>query len=408
MVAEGECSITANQSGSANYLPAPSITKVISLSKGTQTIDFTPTPTLQLNSFPNSLQATSTSDSSVTFISNSPNVCTVNSTIQVYFTRNNEFLSVSPLTLIGLGLCSITVNQLGNATFNPALEVTKVINVVKNIQSLAITNTGTGVLRAKSPLTVSATSFYGFDLSFINNSENICTLGSPKRTDGLSPSFKVESPVTMVREGVCSITARVSGNQFYDSAEVTRNFSAYLTSQRIVFSLPATLTTANFPYNLPATSDSGLPVSYEITPHELGTPCSLSGGSLIMVSTGYCIVTAFQPGDGLYSFTPGITRVATLSKSAAIINIITPGLAAQQRGTPWVVETSDSVINLEATSSSGTQPYGVTWSPGCTFTGLTLNIVGGGGLCQFNIYAAAGGLWNDGVSRALEIYIRKI
>ncbi len=314
---------------------------------------------------------------------------------------------MSPLTLIGLGLCSITVNQSGNATFSPALEVTKVINVVKNSQSLAITNTGTGSLYAKSPLTVSATSFYGFDLSFINNSENICTLGPPKRIDGLSPSFKVESLVTMVREGVCEITARVSGNQFYDAAQVTRGFSARLTSQRIVFNLPA-LNTANFPYNLTATSDSGLPVSYQITPHELGTPCSLSGGSLIMVSTGYCIVTAFQPGDGLYSGTPGITRVALLSKSAAIINIITPGLAAQQRGTPWVVETSDSVINLEATSSSGTQPYGVTWSPGCTFTGLTLNIVGGGGLCQFNIYAPAGGLWTEGVSRALEIYIRKI
>ena len=408
MVAEGECSITANQSGSANYLPAPSITKVISLLKGTQTINFTPIQTLQLKSFPNSLQATTTSDSSVTFTSNSPNVCTVDSTTEGYSTRDNDFLWVRPLTLIGLGLCSITVNQLGNATFSPALAVTKVINVVKNSQSLEITRTGTFALSAKSPLTVSATSFYGFDLSLINNSENICTLGSPKRIDGLSPSFKVESLVTMVREGVCSITARVSGNQFYESAQVTRDFSAILTSQRIVFNLPATLITANFPYNLPATSDSGLPVSYKIDPHELGTPCSLSGGVLIMVSTGYCIITAFQPGDGLYSMTPGITRVVKLSKSEAIINIITPGLAAQQRGTPWVVETSDSVINLEATSSSGTQPYGVTWSPGCTFTGLTLNIIGGGGLCQFNIYAPAGGLWNDGVSRALEIYIRRI
>jgi hypothetical protein len=390
MVTEGECSITAKQIGSSSYLAATSVTRLISLSKGSQTINFAPTSTLQFNSAPYTLQATASSGFPVTFTNNTPNVCAINDTT---------------LTVISLGLCSITASQSGSGLISPAVEVTQLINVVKNSQSLFITNFGTGVFSQNSPLILSATSWKGFDLLFINNTENVCTLGSPRRIDGLSPSFKVETLVTMVNGGICNITARVSGNEFYDSAQVNRDFRAERTSQKIVFSLPSTLNTANFPYNLTATSDSGLPVSYQIESNSL---CTLSGSTLFMVSTGYCLVTAVQSGNGLYNPAASIQRLTLLSKSAGTINIITPGLAAQQRGTPWVVETSDGVINLEATSSSGTQPYGVSWTPNtCTFTGLTLNHLGGS-LCQFNIYAPAAGNWLESVSRALEISFRRI
>ena len=335
------------------------------------------------------MQATTSSGLTVIFEGNSTNVCAINGTT---------------LTMISLGQCSISASQSGNGIFSPASVVTQIINVIRNGQTLEMTTNSNPYLTARTPITVIASSLLGFDLNFISKTPDRCTLGPPQRTDFASPSFKIESLVTMVSYGICTITATVSGNEFYDSVVVTRNFQTNRISQSITFNLPTKLNFANFPYNLTATSSQGLDVFYYT---DGSSVCTVSGSTLIMVSTGYCLITAFRNTDDLYTGA-SLQRMALLEKGAGTINIITPGLAAQQRGTPWVVETSDWFINLEATSNSGAQPYGQSYSSNvCTFTGLTLNIVGSG-LCQFNIYAPATTFWSEANSRALEIYIRKI
>ena len=390
MVSEGDCSITASQSGSSSYLPAKSVTNVMKLSKGTQTITFSPTSTLRFDSGPYTLQASASSGLAVIFASNSSNVCSISGNL---------------LTMISVGVCSISASQPGNGLFAAAPEVIQAINMIKNSQYLELANTGPGYFSAKTPFTVTAYSHYGFELNLINKTENVCTLVSPQRTDN-SVFSKVESLVTMVKAGYCTITATVSGNEFYNSREITRSFLANMSGQTIDFYMPTTLNFTNFPYSLSATADSGLPVYYGVGSDSKA--CTLIGNTLVMVSAGYCFISVFQMGDLRFNPAPVESRTILVSKSAAVINIITPGLAAQQRGTPWVVETSDGVINLEATSSSGTQPYGISWTPNtCTFTGLTLNHLGGS-LCQFNIYAPGNAFWSEAVSRALEISFRRI
>jgi hypothetical protein len=393
MVAEGECSITANQSGSANYLPAASITKVIRLSKGTQTINFTPTTKLRFNSGPYTLQATATSGLSVTFTNNSQSVCALNG---------------NTLTMISLGVCSVTASQTGNAIISAAPPVTRAIDMTKNGQYLEIRNTGPGYFYAKTPFTVSATSSYGFDLNFTNKTEGVCTLDSPRRTNlGISDlgtqQFKIESIVTMVKAGYCTITASVSGNEIYESVEVTRSFLANMSGQTIDFYLPTTLNASNFPYNLSATSDSGLPVSYAINSP---STCTLSGNKLVMISSGYCFITAYQNGDLRFNAASVQSRTVLLSKGAGIINIITPALASQQRGDYLTVNRSLGSFTVEATSNSGSQPYVRSYEARiCTFTGLTLNFVSAG-YCGFNIIAPATELWGEATSVWLQIYIK--
>jgi hypothetical protein len=393
MVAEGECSITARQSGSANYLAAASVTRVISLSKGTQTINFVPTPTLRFNSGPYTLQATATSGLSVTFINNSQNICALNGTT---------------LTMISLGVCSIAATQSGNAIIGPAPQVTRTINMTKNGQYLEISNTGPGYFYAKTPFTVTAYSSYGFDLTFINKTESVCTLDSPRRTNlGTSslgtPYFKIDSLVTMVKAGYCTITARVSGNEIYDSVETTRSFLAGMTGQSIDFYMPTNLNASNFPYGLSATSDSGLPVSYAING---SSTCTLSGNTLIMVSAGYCFITAYQNGDLRFNAAQVQSRTILLSKGSGVINIITPVLASQLRGDYATVNRSLGSFTVEATSNSGSQPYVRSYDAKiCTFTGLTLNFTGVG-YCGFNIIAPATELWGEATSIWLQIYIK--
>jgi len=393
MVAEGECSITATQSGSANYLAAASVTRVISLSKGTQTINFAPTSTLRFNSGPYTLQATATSSLTVTFINNSPNICALNG---------------KTLTMISLGVCSIAATQAGNAIIGPAPQVARTINMTKNGQYLEISNTGPGYFYAKTPFTVTAYSSYGFDLTFTNKTESVCTLDTPRRTNlGTSDlgtqQFKIELLVTMVKAGYCTITARVSGNEIYDSVEVTRSFLANMSGQSIDFYLPTNLNASNFPYGLSATSDSGLPVSYAING---SSTCALSGNTLIMVSAGYCYITAYQNGDLRFNAAQVQSRTILLSKGSGVINIITPVLATQLRGDYATVNRSLGSFTVEATSNSGSQPYVRSYDAKiCTFTGLTLNFTGVG-YCGFNIIAPATELWSEATSIWLQIYIK--
>ena len=388
MMSEGDCSITGSQSGSSSYLAAKSVTNVIKLSKGSQTINFAPTSTLRFNSGPYTLQATASSGLAVSFASNSPNVCSVTSNL---------------LTMNSVGICSISASQSGNGLFAAAPELIKTINMTKNGQYLEISNTGPGYFYAKTPFTVSAYSSYGFDLNFTNKTEDICILGSPRRTDITTGQFKVESLVTMVKAGYCTITARVSGDEFYDSVETTRSFLANMSGQTIDFYMPTTLNAANFPYNLSATSDSGLPVSYAINS---SSACTLNGNTLIMVSAGYCFITAYQNGDLRFNAAQVQSRTILLSKGAAVINIITPVLASQLRGDYATVNRSLGSFTVEATANSGSQPYVRSYDAKiCTFTGLTLNFTGVG-YCGFNIIAPATELWGEATSRWLQIYIK--
>ena len=280
--------------------------------------------------------------------------------------------------------------------------------MTKRGQFLEISNTGPGYFYAKTPFTVTAYSSYGFDLIFINKTESICTLDSPRRTDlGTSPlgtpSFKIESLVTMVKAGYCTITAKVSGNEIYGSAEVTRSFLANMTGQSIDFYLPTSLDASKFPYNLLANSNQGLPVSFAING---SSTCTLNGNTLVMVSAGYCTITAYQNGDERFGAASPQTRSTVLKIGAGVINVITPALASQLRGDYLTINRSLGSFTIEATSNSGSQPYVVSYEPKiCTFTGLTLNFVGVG-YCGFNIIAPATELWSEATSRWLQIYIK--
>ncbi len=113
----GTCTVAANQSGNANYTPAPQVTQSTVVSQNLQTIgpiSFTPA-TLAVGGATTAI-ATATSGLVVTFNSITPTRC-----------------AVSGATVVALetGSCTIAANQAGDDSFAAAAQVTKDISITQ-------------------------------------------------------------------------------------------------------------------------------------------------------------------------------------------------------------------------------------------------------------------------------------
>lgn len=131
LVAEGTCTVNANQIGNVNYEAANQAQQSISISKAYQTITFGSISNKLLGFNPFSVVASTSSGLTLDITSTTTSVCTVAS---------------GQVTILAVGTCTIKANQSGNGNFNPATEQTQSFNVIQ----IAITYDG------NSPTTGSA------------------------------------------------------------------------------------------------------------------------------------------------------------------------------------------------------------------------------------------------------------
>ena len=123
----GSCTITASQTGDPNYTPAISVSRTFTTAtnnKANQVIVFGPAPTnVTFGDPPVTVTATSTSPTAppsiipITFSSATPPVCTTGGT------------NGATVTNVAAGQCTVAANQLGDANYNPAPQVTLVFAV---------------------------------------------------------------------------------------------------------------------------------------------------------------------------------------------------------------------------------------------------------------------------------------
>jgi len=114
ILSTGSCSITASQTGDQNYNPAVEVIQSFNVAKAEQTISFTPIPEATIGDLAIDLLATSSSELTVLFNSETSTVCSVN---------NNQ------VVLLEIGVCTITASQQGDNNFNPAIAVTQNFNI---------------------------------------------------------------------------------------------------------------------------------------------------------------------------------------------------------------------------------------------------------------------------------------
>lgn len=130
-LASGMCTVGASQGGTIYYDPAPEKTITFRIGPpASQTITFGPAPAVVVAGV-GSLSATASSGLAVSFISNTPSVC-----------------SVSGNTVSGLavGSCTVTAQQNGDALYGPAPQVTQTFAVSANNGTfgMVVAKTGSG------------------------------------------------------------------------------------------------------------------------------------------------------------------------------------------------------------------------------------------------------------------------
>jgi uncharacterized protein (TIGR03437 family) len=279
-----------------------------------QTISFAPLNAASLGTTPIQLTATASSGLSVSFVANTPAVCTVSS---------------STLTLVALGTCSIAASQAGNSTYLPAPPVVRSFAVTQATQAITFGTLPSVMLSVTVNLSAIASS--GLPVSFTSLTPAVCTVNA--------------STVTPLAPGVCSIMATQAGNTNYaPAAPMTQSFNVTGTpgitapvsavAQTIVFAPLSDQTLGAPPFALAATASSGLPVSFV---SNTNTVCTVSGVTVTIVSAGTCSITASQGGNPQYA------AAAPVMQTFTIKNPQTAGPSIKQGGINPLYSSSTSI-----------------------------------------------------------------
>ena len=288
ILAAGPCSITASQAGNAAFLPATPVTQSFTVNQAPQTITFGALSNQVFGTAPFTISATASSGLVVSLASNTTGICT---------------LSGSTVTLVSVGLCSITASQAGNSNYLAATLVTRTFNVTQGPQTINFAPLGNRGL-AMSPFSISATATSGLAVSFASNSITVCTVAG--------------TTVTLVNIGTCSITASQAGNANYLAASpVTQTFqvSPSALPQTITFPPISNQTYGVAPFTITATASSGLPVL--LISESLF--CTVAGNTVTIVGAGLCSIVALQPGNNVYAGATPVSQNFTINQAPQTI-----------------------------------------------------------------------------------------
>ena len=330
----GPCSITATQPGNANYTSAPSVTQSFTVNQAPQTITFAPLPSVPFAPNPLSLTATATSTLSVEFSSSTQSVC---------------IKSGAALIFVGLGTCTITASQPGNANYLAATSVPQSFTIVQGPQTIsfgALSNLTFGAV----PFSLTATASSGLPVTLASTTSSVCTLSS--------------ATLTIVGTGTCSITASQGGTSNYSGAtSVIRTFTVTQGTQTITFPVLSDIPFDPRAIALTATASSGLTLGLVSTTQSI---CTVSGTSLTLVKVGTCSITASQSGTPNYAAATSVIRSFNITQASQTITF--PVLS----NIPFDL----APITLTATASSGlTLGLASTTQSICTVSGTSLTLV---------------------------------
>ena len=256
----------ANGSGSG--------TLTLTINPGSQAISFSALTAVTYGDAPFNLTATGgASTSPVTFTSSDPFVASV---------------SGNTVTIVGAGTANITASQAGDANYNAATDVVRVLTVNQAPQTITF-----------GPLSVKLTTDPSFVLTAIGGASGNTITYSSSNT---SVATILGNMVTLVGAGSTIISASQAGNANYLPAVTVSQTQivnlAGLISQSINFSSLPPLTYGVSPVTLTATGGaSGNAVTYTSSNTNV---ISITGNVMTVVGTGSAIITASQAGDAAY------------------------------------------------------------------------------------------------------------
>ena len=199
------------------------------------------------------------------------------------------------------------------------------------------------------PFTISASASSGLPVSFASLTTSVCTVSG--------------STVTLVSVGTCTVRASQAGNAIYPPAvNADEPFSVGQGSQTIAFGSLSNQTYGAQPFPTIATSSSGLPVNLSsLTP----SVCSITVGTITIISAGTCTIRASQPGNMGYRPAPNADQTFAIAQAAQTISFATIAGARL-----------DAQVGLSAIASSGLPVAFASLTPAtCTVSGNEATVI---------------------------------
>jgi len=353
ILAGGSCTLTASQSGTANYNSAQA-SQSFGVIKADQSIPLGAIADQAYGATVN-LPGNASSGLAVVYTTSTGAVCSI---------------AGSVVSMVTPGNCVVIGNQPGNTNYNAAPQVTQNFNYLKAAQTIAFTQPANQTY-GNSPFSITATASSGLAItSYSSTTPLVCTVGG--------------NTVTIVTAGMCTISATQSGNATYSSASQSLSVPIALAPQtlNVTSGLRAPLIYGASSYTISATASSGLAVSFSSTTPLVCTTTNQSANQATfnVVGTGTCNVTASQSGNTNYAPLSS-TLTSTVNPASQSISL--------NAGLSTTITFGTAPFNVTATASSSLAVTLTSTTPAvCTTTNQianqsTVNIVGVG-TCTIN------------------------
>jgi hypothetical protein len=177
------------------------------------------------------------------------------------------------VTMVAAGVCTLTASQVGDSYHLPATSVTRSFTIAKNPQKISFGALKNKVLSTKS-FAVEVSSDSGLMVSLKSSTSKICTVW------GLL--------VTMVADGVCTLTAGQAGDSYYLPGTSVQSFAVSLPVPVMKVDSQASL--ASITKRAKVYVPKGAKVSGVVV-NSSKKYCKMLGSKIVALSPGLCKVT---------------------------------------------------------------------------------------------------------------------
>ncbi len=355
-IAVGVCTVNADQAGNPLWNAAPRVQQSFSIGKGVQrlgispieTRNFSPNATLTVSGFSEAVLP-------VTLGSATPLVCTVGAT------TDNE----ATLTVISVGLCTVTVDQPGDENWNAGQQVISNFGITLGVQTISFTDPAdiaAFVPDAAVALSGSATS--GLTVAFSSTTPSVCTVSG--------------GTATIRSAGICTVNADQAGDSNWNAAaRVQQSFSIGKGVQTVSFTDP--LDVAEFvpdaTVGLSGSATSGLAVAFTTSTPSV---CNVNGSTATIRAAGVCTVNADQAGDSNWNAAARVQQSFNIGKGVQGLGIDKSNLQPRNFS-------PNETLTLTGFSDAGLPvTFGSSTPSVCTVSGTTLTVISAG-ICTVTV-----------------------
>ena len=289
----GSCTVNANQAGTPTYVAAPAVQQTFTVTKGTQSINFSalaPQTFAAGGSF--AIAASASSGLAVTYGGGTADVCSVSGTT---------------VTMLGAGTCTLTGNQAGDANWNAAAQATQTVAITA-IAPGAPTGVAATAGDAKAtvtwvaPTATGGSPITGYTVAAVEDASKTCTP---------NPATALTCEVAGLANGTAYTFTATASNGSQTATSAPSNAVTPQGAQTISFANPGNQVFGATP-TLSASATSSLTVTFTAT-----GVCTLGAGNVLSFGTlGDCTVSANQAGSAAYAAAPTVQHTFAVTPSA--------------------------------------------------------------------------------------------